>query len=222
MSVQRPEQIYSSYSHVYDLFFDTLLEPGRRRAIEALRIEPGDTILEVGVGTGLSLPYYPRSCHIIGIDISSTMLANARRKVRDLGRDDTVTLQRMSAEVLEYEDGCFDKVLLSHVISCVENPRRVIEEIHRVCRPRGRTVFLNHFKSRNRLVARGEHHLTPLTRRLGFVLDIPMSMVTESGLFRIEMIERVNLLGSSSVVSCIRNGDASRDDAVAHAPTAVR
>lgn len=207
MSVQRAEQIYSSYSHVYDLIFDSIFEPGRRRSIEALSIEPEDRILEIGVGTGLSFPYYPRRCHVVGIDIASSMLRKARQKVLELGREDSITLERMSAEAIDYPDAAFDKVVLSHVISCVEHPRLVVQEVARVCRPGGRVVFLNHFKSRNRLVARGERHLTPLTRRLGFVLDIPMSMVTDSDAFTIENIERVNLMGVSSVVSCIRNGN---------------
>jgi len=202
-SVQRAEQIYSSYSHVYDLFFDSLLEPGRRRAIEALDVAPGDRVLEIGVGTGLSFPFYPPGCDITGIDISATMLAKARRKAADLHRND-ITLVKMSAEALQYDDATFDKVILSHVISCVENPLRVIEEAHRVCSPGGRVVFLNHFRSHNTIVARGEHHLNPLTRKLGFVLTIPLRMITESGLFECESVERVNILGVSSVVSCKR------------------
>ena len=203
MSVQRAEQIYSSYSGVYDLIFEAILEPGRKRAIEALEAKPGEAVLEVGIGTGLSLPYYPHGCLIAGIDISSTMLEKAASKLASLGRDD-VSLQRMSAEALDFPDSTFDKILLSHVISCVENPRQVVEEVHRVCRPGGRVVFLNHFGSGNRIVARGERYLNPLSRKMGFVLDIPLNMVTDCGLFRIESVEKVNLLGVSSVVSCIR------------------
>ncbi len=216
-SVRSPEQIYSSYSHVYDLFFDSVFEPGRRRAIETLALQPGERVLEVGVGTGLSLPWYPRGCDITGIDISSTMLAKARRKAAELKRED-ITLVRMSAEHLKYDDGTFDKILLPHVISCVEHPRRVIEEVHRVCAPGGRVVFLNHFGSRNRIVATGERRLTPLTRRLGFVLTIPLSMITESDLFHIESVEKVNIMGVSSVVSCIRDGH--RRNAAGPAPFA--
>ncbi|MFQ5701462.1 MAG: class I SAM-dependent methyltransferase [Acidobacteriota bacterium] len=206
MSSRSSEQIYSSYSHVYDFFFDAILEPGRRRAIEALRLRPGDTVLEIGVGTGLSLPHYPDGCRIIGIDISSTMLAQARSKIAKLGRTD-VTLRRMSAEALEYPDASFDKVLLSHVISCVENPRRVIEEVHRVSGPGARVVFLNHFVSGHRLMARAEHHLTPLTRRIGFALDTPLDIIRQGGLFHIERVERVNIFGLCSMVRCVRRDD---------------
>ena len=210
MSIERAEQIYSSYSGVYDLLFDTILQPGRRRAISAMAIQPGDQILEVGVGTGLSLPLYPDHCHLTGIDISLPMLRKAADKVARLGLTN-VSLRRMPAELLAWPAATFDKVLLSYVISCVERPEQVIREVHRVCRPGGRVLFLNHFLSRNRLMAWGERKLTPLSKNLGFVLDMPISLITGSGLFRVEKIERVNLLGLWSLVICeplARDGDA--------------
>jgi len=203
MSVQHAERIYSSYSHVYDLFFDAVLEPGRRRAIDALALHRGDRILEVGIGTGLSLPHYPRHCSIVGIDISATMLAKASDKVDELERRD-VSLMRMSADAIAFSDATFDRILLSHVIGSVEEPRRVLREVHRVCRRGGRVVLLNHFRSRNPIVARGEHHLTPLTRKLGFVLTIPLDLLEEEGLFRLDSVEKVNMLGVSSLVCCTR------------------
>jgi len=204
MSVQRAEQIYSSYSHVYDLFFDAVLEPGRRRAIDALALRRGDRVLEVGIGTGLSLPHYPqRFCDIFGIDISATMLSKAAHKVDELGRTD-VSLMRMSADAIAFPDATFDRILLSHVIGSVSEPRRVLAEVHRVCRRGGRVVFLNTFKSRNPIVARGEHHLTPLTRKLGFVLTIPLDLLEENRLFQLDSVEKVNLLGVSSLVCCTR------------------
>ncbi len=204
MSIERVEEIYSSYSGIYDLLFDAILQPGRRRAIDAMEIEPGDDILEVGVGTGLSLPLYPsEGCQVTGIDISAPMLRRAADKVVSLGRTNVV-LKQMSAERLKWPDATFDKVLLSYVISAVENPLQVIREVHRVCRPGGRVLFLNHFHSRNRILAWGERRLNPLARRLGFVLDLPLSLVTGSGLFEVERIERANLFGLWSLVSCVR------------------
>lgn len=201
MSIERAEQIYSSYSGVYDLLFDAILQPGRKRAIAAMEIQRGDSILEVGVGTGLSLPLYPEGCRVTGIDISLPMLNKAAEKVMKLGRSN-VDLRRMSAERLKWPDATFDHVLLSYVISCVEKPEQVIAEVHRVCKPGGRVLFLNHFHSGNRLVAWGERQLTPLTKRLGFVLDLPFSVVTGSGLFKVERIDRVNLLGMWSLAIC--------------------
>ena len=201
MAIERAEQIYSSYSGVYDLLFDAILQPGRNRAIAAMSLEPGDDVLEVGVGTGLSLPLYPDHCQVTGIDISMPMLRKATGKVIRLGRSNVV-LRRMSAERLKWPEASFDKVLLSYVISCVEQPGPVIREVHRVCKPGGRVLFLNHFHSGNRLVAWGERRLTPISKRLGFVLDMPISIIAGSGLFRIESVERVNLLGLWSLVIC--------------------
>ena len=203
MALERAGQIYSSYSSVYDLFFDTILQPGRVRAVEVMDIRPGEKVLEVGVGTGLSLPLYPSHCEVTGIDISDGMLAEAQEKVSEQ-RLRNVVLKKMSAEALEYEAAAFDKVLLSYVISCVSRPDAVIREVARVIRPGGRVIFLNHFRSPNRFKAWFEHHLTPLSRRLGFVLDLPLDKVTGSGEFRLELIERVNLLGLWSLVCCAR------------------
>jgi phosphatidylethanolamine/phosphatidyl-N-methylethanolamine N-methyltransferase len=203
MAVEHAERIYSSYSGVYDYLFDTILQPGRRRAVQALAIQEGDKILEVGVGTGLSLPLYPEGCRVTGIDISAPMLEKASERVDSLGIDH-VDLRLMSAERLEWPDGAFDKVLLPYVISCVENPDRVIHEVHRVCRPGGHVFFLNHFQSPRRLVAWGERRLTPLSRRMGFVLDLPIATVTASGLFEVVGIERVNILGLWSLVDCLK------------------
>jgi len=203
MAIERAEQIYSSYSGIYDLLFDTILQPGRRRAITAMEIEAGDEILEVGVGTGLSLPLYPEGCRVTGIDISRPMLDKAVARAAAQGRA-SIVLKQMSAEHLKYPEATFDKVLLSYVISAVERPEQVIKEVHRVCKPGGRVLFLNHFLSRNPILEWGEKRLTPLSRRLGFVLDMPMGVVTAGGQFEVERIERVNLLGLWSLVSCTR------------------
>src|SRR5262245_44885799 len=99
MTLEQIERIYSSYSGVYDLLFDAILKPGRARAIEAMGIRPGHRVLEVGVGTGLSLPLYPAHCDITGIDISQPMLEKAREKVAamPLASQARTELRRMSA-----------------------------------------------------------------------------------------------------------------------------
>ncbi len=203
MHVSHAERIYSSYSGFYDLLFDAVLHPGRRRAVEAMAVEAGDRILEVGVGTGLSLPLYPEGCRIAGIDISLPMLRKAAERTVALGRAD-VELKRMSAERLKWPEATFDKVLLPYVISCVEDPAQVVREAHRVCRPGGLVLFLNHFRSRSRPAAWCERKLTPLSRRLGFVLDLPMESIAPAGLLRIERIERVNVPRFWSLVVCSR------------------
>lgn len=205
MAMERAEQIYSSYSGFYDLLFDTVLQPGRKKAVAAMAIEPGDNILEVGVGTGLSLPLYPEGCRVTGIDISHAMLRKAAERVVRMGRGD-IDLKRMSAEHLKWPEATFDKVLLPYMISCVERPEQVVAEVHRVCKPGGRVFFLNHFHSRNRFMAWCERRLSPLSKRLGFVLDLPIEIITAGGLFEIERVERTNIFRLWSVVTCLRKG----------------
>src|SRR5512139_3199704 len=102
-------RVYGILAKVYDEGFDWALGPGRRRAIEALAPAPGARVLEVGVGTGLSLPLYPPQVHVSGIDISEAMLDRARARLESLGRDD-VDLRMMDATDLAYGDGTFDAV----------------------------------------------------------------------------------------------------------------
>jgi phosphatidylethanolamine/phosphatidyl-N-methylethanolamine N-methyltransferase len=205
MTMEGVERIYSSYSGVYDLFFDAILNPGRKRAISAMRLSPGHRVLEIGVGTGLSLPMYPPGCHITGIDISRAMLDKALDKVSSLPEEAQarISLLRMAAENLVLPDQSFDRVLLPYVISCVDKPDQVVREAHRVCAPDGRVLFLNHFASRRRPLAWLEQRLTPLSRKLGFVLDMPLDVITRTGLFDIERLERVNYPGLWTLAVCV-------------------
>ncbi|MGH9867001.1 MAG: class I SAM-dependent methyltransferase [Candidatus Polarisedimenticolia bacterium] len=202
--MERVERIYSSYSGVYDLLFDAILHPGRKRAVEAMAVTQGQHVLEVGVGTGLSLPLYPEECRVTAVDISRAMLRRAQERADDprQGCRADIDLRQMSAERLQLPDRAFDRVLLSYLISCVDRPDQVVSEVHRVCAPEGRVLFLNHFGARGRILPAVERALTPLSRRLGFVLDMPLDVITRTGLFRIERIERVNVARLWTLAVC--------------------
>lgn len=204
MSVEKTERIYNSYSGIYDLVFNGVLQPGRELAVEALGVQPGDRVLEVGVGTGLSLPFYPPHCEIVGIDISPPMLRKACGRARDLGLRGARFL-RMEAERMELEDESFDRVLASYVMSTVTDPAQVMLELWRVCRRNGTLVLLNHFGSRRRILAMAERALTPVSRRLGFVLDLSLEKLVGNGHFTLEGIERVNVPPLWSMVRLRRN-----------------
>lgn len=197
--VEHAERIYSTYSGFYDLLFDRLLQPGRERAVEALDVQPGDRILEIGVGTGLSLPLYPRECHITGIDVSPGMIEQAGRRARDM-RMRNVSLLKMEAEHMSFPDASFDSVLASYVMSTVADPVRVLHEVHRVCRVGGRIIILNHLRSRNRVIAAFERYLTPVSRRIGFVMDFELDPILNGHLSK-EGIEKVNFPPFWSLVS---------------------
>jgi phosphatidylethanolamine/phosphatidyl-N-methylethanolamine N-methyltransferase len=192
---RRVEKVYSILARVYDGAFDWALGPGRRIAVSALPVQAGERVLEVGVGTGLSLPYYPSDCHVSGIDISEAMLERARERVAELGRTD-IDLRLMDASALSYPDETFDHVLAPYVISVVPEPARVMAEIRRVCKPGGTVMVVNHFGSSAPGPLRwAESLLTPASQWIGFRLDEPLSNVTEAPGLETVRVEKVNLFG---------------------------
>ncbi|HTU02115.1 MAG TPA: methyltransferase domain-containing protein, partial [Candidatus Sulfotelmatobacter sp.] len=134
MDYQTIKRAYAILSPVYDFLFDKIFHPGRVRAIDLLEIKPGDRVLEVGVGTGLNLPLYPRSCSVMGVDISEEMLKKARQRVDELGLSQ-VRLEVMDASNLTFPDNSFDHVIATYVISAVPDPVKTLLEMQRVCRP---------------------------------------------------------------------------------------
>jgi phosphatidylethanolamine/phosphatidyl-N-methylethanolamine N-methyltransferase len=191
---RRVERVYGVLARVYDDFFDWALGPGRRCAVARLPVSPGQSVLEVGVGTGLSLPLYPARCRVVGIDISDAMMQRARLRMQELAGP-TVELRKMDAQNLTFEDQSFDHVLAPYVVSVVPDPSRVMAEMRRVCAVGGTVVVVNHFRSSNRLLGWVETLLTPLTAWLGFRMDLPLETVTRVEGLEVVRIERVNLLG---------------------------
>ena len=189
------EKVYRRYAQRYDFYFGALFQPGRKAVIDRMNCQPGERILEVGVGTGLSLPLYPRNTQITGIDISEAMLGRARaRKTRE-HLDHVVALQRMDAEYMQFADDSFDKVVAMYVVSVVPSPARLVAEMRRVCRPGGELYIVNHFQHAHPLVAGMERLVAPLSRMLGFHPDFPLeTFLRTTGLEATELIP-VNLLG---------------------------
>ena len=125
-------------------------------------IAPGDRVLEVGVGTGINACLYPRDCAVTGIDFSAPMLEKARERFERKGVSN-VRLHEMDATELSFADDRFDIVYAPYVISVVPDPVAVVREMFRVCRPGGRVIFLNHFRSKNRAGAWMERVIAPFT-----------------------------------------------------------
>jgi len=186
------EGVYAKISSWYDLFFGPTLHAGRLEAIRRLPIRPGHDVLEVGVGTGINAPLYPRDCAVTGIDFSSSMLEKAGRRIAAHGVRN-VELMRMDAADLRFPDESFDVVYAPYVISVVPDPVRVTREMHRVCRAGGHVVVLNHFRSENRLLARVERALSPLTVHVGFKADLDLpAFLAQTGFDPIS-IQKVNI-----------------------------
>ncbi|MBP7149807.1 MAG: methyltransferase domain-containing protein [Acidobacteria bacterium] len=178
MNVEAVGNFYNRFAGVYDLVFDQVFREGRREAVEAMGLRPGHRVLEVGVGTGLTLRLYPPGVEVVGIDLSEPMLREAlRRLARDRRRRIGVSLLRMDASHLAFADGSFDCVYAPYVVSVVPYPRRVVSEMARVCRPGGRVVVVNHFRSRHPVGRWMETRLSPLTHRVGFRLDLPVESI---------------------------------------------
>src|SRR5207247_10044841 len=162
----------------YDFTFGPTLHPGRVDAIRRMGIKPGDRVLEVGVGTGINGALYPRDCSVTGIDLSGPMLEKARTRIARKGIRN-VRLLQMDASNLKCADDSFDIVYAPYVISVVPDPVAVAREMRRVCRPGGRIVILNHFRSNSRIGAWLERIIAPGAKYLGFKsdLDLPAFLV---------------------------------------------
>ena len=176
---------------MYDAVFGPVLQPGRKAVVQALGLRPGERVLEVGVGTGLSLPLYPREVSITGVDVSREMLEKARRRVARQDLSNVEALLEMDAERMSFADASFDKVVAMYVVPVVENPARLLDELHRVCRPHGEIFLVNHVRSDNRLIAAFEKALAPLSDKIGFRPDFELRDML-SDLNQITEVSRIN------------------------------
>jgi phosphatidylethanolamine/phosphatidyl-N-methylethanolamine N-methyltransferase len=198
------ERVYDKIAKVYDLTFGPTLHPGRLIALERMGIKPGDKILEVGVGTGINASLYPRHCHVTGIDFSALMLEKARERVAKKGVKN-VRLKEMDAANLTFADGSFDIVYAPYVISVVSDPVKVVNEMRRVCRPGGKIIILNHFKSRTAAIARVERAISPFTVHIGFKADLDLPGFLAQSDLKPLSIEKVSFPPIWSLVTCIKH-----------------
>jgi len=196
-------RVYENISWGYDLFFGPTLHPGRVDAIRRMGIKPGDRVLEVGVGTGINAALYPADCSVTGIDLSGPMLEKARERVARKGVHN-VRLLQMDAANLKFADDTFDIVYAPYVISVVPDPVSVAREMHRVCRPGGRIVILNHFRSSNRMGAWLERLISPLTVHVGFKSDLDLPGFLAQAELKPVSIQKVNVPRIWSLVTCIK------------------
>lgn len=197
------ERVYQKLAGVYDYTFGPTLHPGRLDAIRRMAIQPGDRVLEVGVGTGINLSLYPRACQITGIDLSSKMLEKAQQRIISK-RLTHCRVSEMNAEQLAFPDGSFDVVYAPYVISVVPDPVKVAREMYRVCRPGGRVVILNHFKSANRWLSKLEVAISPLTVHIGFKADLDLDGFLSQAELTPISIDKVNVPRMWSLVTCVK------------------
>ena len=167
---------YARWGPVYDVAYDKLTEPAARAAVEAA-VAHGPRVLEAGVGTGLSLGYYPRDSFVCGVDLSEDMLKRARGKVLRKGLTHVKGLQVMDVCRLGYADASFDAVVAQFLITLVPNPEAALSEFLRVVRPGGGIVLANHFGQSNGPVARVEEIVAPLCTKIGWSSDFKATRI---------------------------------------------
>lgn len=170
MNLDAVTSSYRRWAPVYDGTFGRITRMGRNRAVAEVNKTRG-RVLEVGVGTGLSLSSYAAHLQITGIDYSEDMLARARERVAREGLAHVAELRQMDARVLDFPDGEFDTVVAMYLVSVVPEPERVMAEIARVCKPGGQVVIVNHFAREKGPLAWVERAFAPLADRLGWHPD---------------------------------------------------
>jgi phosphatidylethanolamine/phosphatidyl-N-methylethanolamine N-methyltransferase len=158
---------YRRWAPIYDFTFGLVAEAGRKHAVQIINRRKG-RVLEVGVGTGLSLPCYGAHLTITGIDLSPEMLAKAQDKVERKKLDNVVALHEMDAGALAFPDESFDTVVAMYVMTVVPEPERVMRELERVCAPGGEVILVNHFSQEEGVRGFVERKLAPFAELIGW------------------------------------------------------
>ncbi len=161
------ERAYDRWAPIYDLVFGPVFERGRRASLEAAE-RVGGRILEVGVGTGISLPDYSKTIRVFGVDISEPMLRKARQRVTELGLSNVEGIEVMDAQRLEFETASFDVVVAQYVVTAVPDPEAALDEFARVLKPGGEIVLLSRVGADRGLRRMLEHLFAPIALRLGW------------------------------------------------------
>ena len=199
-AVPHSSAIYGRLAPAYDKLWPAVAGRRLSDAIDSAGVASGDRVLEVGVGTGASLKYYPTDCDFTGVDLSESMLAEAQRRIEE-NRWRHIRLMPMNAEELEFDDDAFDVVTSFHTISVVSDPHRMMSEVIRVCRPGGRIVIVNHFRSTNPLIAGVVDRAGNLTKRLGWRTDLDRDDIFDALPMQLESQRKPNPLSLFTVVT---------------------
>jgi phosphatidylethanolamine/phosphatidyl-N-methylethanolamine N-methyltransferase len=171
---------YRRWAPVYDYTFGKVAEAGRRHAVKIINTRKG-RVLEVGVGTGLSLPCYGRHLTITGIDLSPEMLAKAQDKVTRQELTNVDGLHEMDASALAFPDESFDTVVAMYVMTVVPDPDKVMRELERVCAPGGEVILVNHFSQEDGIRGFFERKLAPFADLIGWhaVFEVDRVLICE-------------------------------------------
>ena len=226
MDLTSVRKSYRFYAPIYDFIFGRIVNEGRRKAVACFPQQPGDRILEIGVGTGLSLGYYSEEIEVVGIDVSPEMLRRAEQRISQHRHRHLRKLLEMDAEKLEFPDNSFHGAVAMYVASVVPNPEAMMREMFRVCRPGSPVVVLNHFASNRRSLQKMERYFARFSSRLGFKPDFCLNNFVEVTGREPQAIHPVNFGGYWKLLEFRVDeesaaGGAKAIDAAAHAAAAA-
>lgn len=185
---------YKRYARNYDLIFGKIFEHGRRQILNKMNCRSGEHVLEVGIGTGITLPFYSDHVHVTGIDISPDMLQVAKKYVNG-NKAAKKSLFLMDAQQMSFADNSFDKVAAMYVVSVVPDPEALVAEMKRVCKPGGDIFILNHFGNHKLLPRMVETVMLPFQNLLGFSPRLSMDWLIKNMDIPVVEVDPVNLFG---------------------------
>jgi phosphatidylethanolamine/phosphatidyl-N-methylethanolamine N-methyltransferase len=199
MAEPHESRVYSDFAHFYDSVFGRVFIDAEHEIIDSLNLRPGNRVLEVGIGTGISLGAYPPYIQLVGIDPSQDMLAQAAAKTRENGWR-YAELRQGDACNLDFPDDSFDDVTTFHVMTVVPDPVKMMSEMVRVCKPGGRIVIVTHFAGEHPLLILYGKLITPITRLLGWRSTLRASEVFRDQRVKIERFGRFSRFSVHHVV----------------------
>ncbi len=223
MDEQAVRRAYARWAPIYDRTFGRIAEAGRLAAVRAINRRRG-SVLEVGVGTGMSLPHYGRHLQITGIDLSPEMLGKARKRVERHRLDNVRAILEMDAADLAFPDASFDTVVAMYVMTVVPDPARVMAELERVCKPGGEVLLLNHFSQDHGARGLVEKAMSPLAAKLGWRPEFPIDMVLDRDGLRLIAEEPMRPFGLFTLLRFVRDDGSGppapmlQQRATAHGP----
>ena len=180
---------YARWASSYDMTFGRFAESSRMAAVAQLNLLPPGRVLEVGVGTGMSLPFYKRHLKVTGIDLSPEMLVKARARVARQKLSQVEAILEMDAAHLDFPDASFDAVAAMYVMTVVPDPTQVMAELARVCKPGGEVMVVNHFSQDHGLRGAVEKSMSRFSERLGWRPVFPLATVMgQTGLVLEEVV----------------------------------
>lgn len=193
--------LYRNLACCYDPLFKKSLAGRIQQAIHSLNIRRGSRVLDVGIGTGHYLAAYPRHASVVGVDLSSAMLQIAAREIE---KQDWrhVTLQQMNALELRFDADSFDYVMGFHTASVVDNPRRLMEEMVRVCKPGGTIVIINYFPTQKSWLSPMVDAASSLTKWLGWHMHVKYDDLFDHPEIRVRQRYKTSSLSFFTVVVC--------------------